>query len=194
MAEVAFLPLAEWLEREVQRRGRSPLIVAGSVVATEEPLALIAFGTLQGEHRNALLVLAPRKPERFDAAAQFIDESHRKFIRRSQLAIPSPSRNGQPQTSRMTDGSLVSVVQVVVDIAGGGHVIGAGLRYLVSVGELSSTTGQSGANGIAAVNWTVTPAEAAGQTALIFSACADNQDPSICDPQPLATLNPQTVP
>ena len=42
-------PLASWLETEVKRSGRSPVIVAGSVVATEEPLALIAFGTLQGE-------------------------------------------------------------------------------------------------------------------------------------------------
>lgn len=87
-------PLANWLETEVRRRGRSPIIVAGSVVATEEPLALIAFGTLQGEYRNAFLVLAPRKPERFEAAAAFIDESHRKFIRRSQLAIPTTGQSG----------------------------------------------------------------------------------------------------
>jgi 3-deoxy-D-manno-octulosonic-acid transferase len=87
-------PISHWLATEAQRHGRSPIIVAGSVVATEEPLALIAFGTLQGEHRKALLVLAPRKPECFDSAAQFIDDSHRKFIRRSQLPIPGPSQNG----------------------------------------------------------------------------------------------------
>jgi 3-deoxy-D-manno-octulosonic-acid transferase len=87
-------PISRWLAAEAQRAGRSPLIVAGSVVATEEPLALIAFGTLQGEHRKALLVLAPRKPECFDSAAQFIDDSHRKFIRRSQLPVPGPSQNG----------------------------------------------------------------------------------------------------
>ena len=80
-------PLSSWLEAEARRQGRSPIVVAGSVVATEEPLALIAFGVLQGEHPNALLVLAPRKPERFEAAAEFIHESRRKFIRRSQLAL-----------------------------------------------------------------------------------------------------------
>src|SRR5271170_5519735 len=89
-------PISNWLAIEARRSGRSPIIVAGSVVATEEPLALIAFGTLQGEHRKALLVLAPRKPECFDSAAQFIDDSHRKFIRRSQLPIPGPSQNGRP--------------------------------------------------------------------------------------------------
>src|SRR2546425_498975 len=30
-------PLSNWLEAEARRRGRSPIIVAGSVVATEEP-------------------------------------------------------------------------------------------------------------------------------------------------------------
>jgi 3-deoxy-D-manno-octulosonic-acid transferase len=84
--------LSEWLAEECKRRGRWPLIVAGSVVATEEPLALIAFGVLQGDFPKALLVLAPRKPERFAAAAEFIDESHRKFVRRSELTV-SGSRN-----------------------------------------------------------------------------------------------------
>jgi len=84
-------PLSNWLASEIKRSGRSPIIVAGSIVATEEPHALIAFGTLQGEYPKALLVLAPRKPECFDEAAEFIDESHRKFIRRSRLAIPGPA-------------------------------------------------------------------------------------------------------
>ena len=90
----ASTPISNWLATEAGRRGRSPIIVAGSVVATEEPHALIAFGTLQGEYPKSLLVLAPRKPECFESAAEFIDESHRKFIRRSQLPVPGPSQNG----------------------------------------------------------------------------------------------------
>ena len=46
-------------------KAKKPVIVAGSVVANEEPLALIAFGTLQGEYRKALLVLAPRSGRTF---------------------------------------------------------------------------------------------------------------------------------
>ena len=92
-------PLSSWLATELKRSGRSPIIVAGSVVATEEPHALIAFGTLQGEYPKALLVLAPRKPECFDSAAEFIGESHRKFIRRSQLPIPGPSQSQSVQPS-----------------------------------------------------------------------------------------------
>jgi 3-deoxy-D-manno-octulosonic-acid transferase len=92
-------PLSNWLATEIKRSGRSPVIVAGSIVATEEPHALIAFGTLQGEYPKALLVLAPRKPECFDEAAEFIDESHRKFIRRSRLPIPGPAQSRDAQTS-----------------------------------------------------------------------------------------------
>lgn len=115
-------PLSNWLEAEVKRSGRSPIIVAGSVVATEEPLALIAFGTLQGEYRNALLVLAPRKPEQFAAAAEFIEESHRKFIRRSELPIPSPGQaadggNGQAPNSFIPNDVTVILLDSIGELA-----------------------------------------------------------------------------
>jgi 3-deoxy-D-manno-octulosonic-acid transferase len=114
-------PLANWLEAELKRSGRSPVIVAGSVVAAEEPLALIAFGTLQGEYRNAFLVLAPRKPEQFAAAAEFIDESHRKFIRRSELPIPGPAHaaartNGSPGSAAIPDNVTVLLLDSIGEL------------------------------------------------------------------------------
>jgi 3-deoxy-D-manno-octulosonic-acid transferase len=115
-------PVSHWLEAEVSRTGRAPVIVAGSVVATEEPLALIAFGTLQGEYPNALLVLAPRKPERFDAAADFIHESRRTFLRRSQLPIQTSS-NGASASSGATTTVISKDVTVLL---------------LDSIGELAS--------------------------------------------------------
>jgi len=110
-------PLSNWLATEIRRSGRSPIIVAGSVVATEEPHALIAFGTLQGEYPKALLVLAPRKPECFDEAAEFINESHRKFIRRSRLPIPGP---GQSQDIQLFDNSIIpdDVTVLLIDSIG----------------------------------------------------------------------------
>jgi 3-deoxy-D-manno-octulosonic-acid transferase len=115
----AATPLSSWLEAEARRQGRSPIVVAGSVVATEEPLALIAFGVVQGEHPNALLVLAPRKPERFEAAAEFIHESRRKFMRRSQLALPGHAQ----ETATASNGSIPRDVTVIL---------------LDSIGELAS--------------------------------------------------------
>lgn len=130
-------PLANWLEAEAQRRGRSPIIVAGSVVATEEPLALIAFGVVQGEFPRALLVLAPRKPERFKDAAEFIHESRRKFIRRSQLSIPGPSQPSEPiaeavipdeVTVLLLDsiGELASLYRVADGVFVGGSLVPSG--------------------------------------------------------------------
>lgn len=113
-------PLSNWLAGEIKRSGRSPIIVAGSVVATEEPHALIAFGTLQGEYPKALLVLAPRKPEAFDAAAEFIDESHRKFIRRSQLPIPGPvakQSDGNPNVATIPDDVTVLLLDSIGELA-----------------------------------------------------------------------------
>jgi 3-deoxy-D-manno-octulosonic-acid transferase len=110
-------PLSAWLEAEARRQGRSPIIVAGSVVASEEPLALIAFGTLQGEYPNALLLLAPRKPEHFQQAADFIHESRRKFLRRSQLPVPKPATlDGQlaDAPSPNGEGAISSDVTVVL--------------------------------------------------------------------------------
>jgi 3-deoxy-D-manno-octulosonic-acid transferase len=111
-------PLADWLEKEVSAKGRRPLIVAGSVVANEEPLALIAFGVLQGEHRNSLLVLAPRKPERFKDAEQFIEDSHQKFVKRSQLAVASPSgAQTSGEFSQLPDGVAVLLLDSIGELA-----------------------------------------------------------------------------
>jgi 3-deoxy-D-manno-octulosonic-acid transferase len=127
--------LSVWVESEARRLGRSPIIVAGSVVANEEMLALIAFGTLQGEYPNALLVLAPRKPERFAAAAEFIHESRRKFVRRSQIAVEGPGRNAGTQTSIPADvtvvlldsiGELASLYRVADGAFVGGSLVPSG--------------------------------------------------------------------
>jgi 3-deoxy-D-manno-octulosonic-acid transferase len=130
-------PLAEWLEGELQRSGRRPLIVAGSVVATEEPLALIAFGVAQGEHRQALLVLAPRKQERFDAAAAFVTESQRKYVRRSSLHVPAPggqalggheTQLGDDVTVLLLDsiGELSSLYRLADGVFVGGSLVESG--------------------------------------------------------------------
>jgi 3-deoxy-D-manno-octulosonic-acid transferase len=124
MEAPAATAFSQWLEQEAQRRGRSPIIVAGSVVATEEPLALIAFGVVQGEFPRALLVLAPRKPEHFEAAAEFIHESRRKFVRRSQLPIGGQGSPVAPIGS--TNGAIPDDVTVIL---------------LDSIGELGSVYG-----------------------------------------------------
>lgn len=118
----------DWLDSEVRSRERRPIIVAGSVVANEEPLVLIAFGILQGEWRRALLVLAPRKPERFDAAADFISESQRKFVRRTN--IPGDQAGPIPDDVSVilldTVGELAALYRLADGVFVGGSLVPSG--------------------------------------------------------------------
>jgi 3-deoxy-D-manno-octulosonic-acid transferase len=151
-------PLAHWLEGEIARGGRRPLIVAGSVVSTEEPLALIAFGVVQGEFPDAFLVMAPRKPEFFQQAADFIHESRRKFVRRSELKIGGngievAAGAGQGRNARSSGAGDVVVDGVDLDRVTarsvgapqtyGGAVIPRDVTVLLldSIGELASLYG-----------------------------------------------------
>lgn len=60
-----------------------PVIVAGSTLEGEEPLLIKMFQQLQTRYAGALLVLAPRHPERFDGVAALLATSGMAFQRRS---------------------------------------------------------------------------------------------------------------
>jgi len=64
--------------------GGRPLLVAGSTMAGEEARVLEAFSRLGGGER-ALLVLAPRHPERWDAVAAEVTGAGFTLVRRSAL-------------------------------------------------------------------------------------------------------------
>jgi 3-deoxy-D-manno-octulosonic-acid transferase len=49
-----------------------PVVVAGSTLNGEEALMLVCFESIAKQYRNALLVLAPRHPERFDYVAKML--------------------------------------------------------------------------------------------------------------------------
>jgi 3-deoxy-D-manno-octulosonic-acid transferase len=80
-------PLGSWLQEQLREQERWPLIVAGSVVAEEEEAVLAAYDIVQRQWRHALLVLAPRKPDRFEAAARIVAEGGWQAVRRSRLDL-----------------------------------------------------------------------------------------------------------
>ncbi|HEY1865726.1 MAG TPA: 3-deoxy-D-manno-octulosonic acid transferase [Candidatus Acidoferrales bacterium] len=80
-------PLANWLTTEASRARRGPVLVAGSVIAGEEIAVLEALDVVEQKWPDALLVMAPRKPERFAAAAALIEQSGRRVVRRSELVL-----------------------------------------------------------------------------------------------------------
>ncbi len=78
------------LEATVRRlaAGR-PILLAGSTMAGEEEQILDAFEHI-GAGGRALLLLAPRHPERFDPVARLVSERGLGCVRRSQLGDDSP--------------------------------------------------------------------------------------------------------
>ena len=68
----------------------SPVIVCGSTTEGEEPLVLAAFEQVQREFPAAILILAPRHPERFEKVAEFIRDGGFKFVRRSDWTPTAP--------------------------------------------------------------------------------------------------------
>ena len=81
----------------VSRLRPSAVWIAASTVAPaaagdpdEDDAVIAAFRELAGSHPGLLLMLAPRKPERFDAAAQRLARAGVAFVRRSELPGASP--------------------------------------------------------------------------------------------------------
>jgi 3-deoxy-D-manno-octulosonic-acid transferase len=94
--------LSSSLESELEACNRRPVVVAGSVLADEEVAVLQGFAEIEREFPRALLILAPRKPEQFDNAAEIVAKSGRKLIRRSDLA-----RNGAGNAAFSEPGSVL---------------------------------------------------------------------------------------
>ena len=65
-----------------------PVLVAGSTHEDDEKVLFAAFRTLRDQHPGALLVLAPRHPERFQRAAQDAEAAGLSVSRRSVSRLP----------------------------------------------------------------------------------------------------------
>ncbi|HMW46945.1 MAG TPA: lipid IV(A) 3-deoxy-D-manno-octulosonic acid transferase, partial [Cellvibrionaceae bacterium] len=67
-----------------------PTFIAGSTHAGEDEIILAAFKQVISRIPNALLILVPRHPERFDAVAALIQAQGFTLARRSQDHLPKP--------------------------------------------------------------------------------------------------------
>ena len=77
-------PIVERLRQSLAAQGAGPVLVCGSTVEGEEPLLLKAFENLRVAHPRALMILAPRRPERFDQVAILLRQLDIRSFRRSQ--------------------------------------------------------------------------------------------------------------
>jgi 3-deoxy-D-manno-octulosonic-acid transferase len=72
----------------------SPVIVCGSTAEGEEEPLLAAFKAVQQQISGAVMVLAPRHPERFEKVAGLISTQGFPLQRRTQWRPPQPIRSG----------------------------------------------------------------------------------------------------
>ena len=120
-------PLVAELKSALANTGS--VFVCGSTVEGEEPILLRAFTLVRERYPNALMILAPRHPERFVPVAELIAASGIKFWRRSQWNASEALGPGMFLLD--TIGELASIYQLA-DIAfvGGSLVPGGGHNIL----------------------------------------------------------------
>jgi 3-deoxy-D-manno-octulosonic-acid transferase len=99
---------APFADRERLRAaaGGRPVLVAGSTGEGEEALILEAW---QGIDPRPFLVLAPRRPERFDAVAALVESRNLRLVRRSSAASQLPSPDSADAYLLDSIGELASV-------------------------------------------------------------------------------------
>ncbi len=112
--------------------GGRPVLVAGSTVAGEEERVLAAFAAAGGGEK-ALLVLAPRHPERWDEAARGLDAAGLATVRRSSLGeppdeLPDPgAAPGRPAVLLLDSlGELAGLYRIAAAAFVGGTLVQAG--------------------------------------------------------------------
>ncbi len=75
----------ELIRQKFLNRSGAALWVAGSTAEGEEDPILEAFRMVKAQIPEARLILAPRRPERFDSVASLLASRNFRFIRRTQL-------------------------------------------------------------------------------------------------------------
>src|SRR5262249_51625789 len=71
------------MRRALQQADAVPVVVCGSTVDDEERLVLRAFENVLASFPRAVMILAPRHPERFEQVAGLLENLSLRFWRRS---------------------------------------------------------------------------------------------------------------
>jgi 3-deoxy-D-manno-octulosonic-acid transferase len=75
--------IAGSLRAAFEQTGAAPVLVCGSTLEEEERLLLSAFRNILATHPRAVMILAPRHPERFTEVASLVDQLGFRAWRRS---------------------------------------------------------------------------------------------------------------
>jgi 3-deoxy-D-manno-octulosonic-acid transferase len=101
-----------------------PVVIAASTLKGEEEPVLDAFLRIRASWGNALLIIAPRKPERFDEVERLARRGGMRVARRTELPV-----DAEPRVDIVvldTIGELAQLYQVATVVFVGGSLVDAG--------------------------------------------------------------------
>ena len=101
-----------------------PVFIAASTVKGEEAPVLAAYGAVRRAHPTTLLIMAPRKPERFDEADALARAEGLRVVRRTELAVDAEPRADVVILD--TIGELAPLFQVATVVFVGGSLVDQG--------------------------------------------------------------------
>ena len=101
-----------------------PVVIAASTLRGEEEAVLEAFSRVRATIPSTLLIIAPRKPERFDEVERLARRGGWNVARRSELRVDDEPR--QDVVILDTIGELAQLFQVATAVFVGGSLVDAG--------------------------------------------------------------------
>ena len=101
-----------------------PVVIAASTHKGEEAPVLEAFQRIRATRSNALLIIAPRKPERFDEVERMARRAGWNVARRSELRVDAEPRDDVVVLDRI--GELAQLYQIGTVVFVGGSLVDAG--------------------------------------------------------------------
>jgi len=101
-----------------------PVVIAASTLKGEEEPVLEAFQRIRATWGNALLIVAPRKPERFGEVERLAQRSGWRVARRTELLVDSEPRVDVVVLDTM--GELAQLYQIATAVFVGGSLVDAG--------------------------------------------------------------------
>ena len=126
---------ARALKMALRRAQRGPVLVAASTMPGEEPLVLEAWELIRTRYRQALLILAPRHPARFDEVARYLAGTGCSFIRRTTMQVGEQELWPQLASAAIllldTIGELAGIFEVADLVFIGGSLVPTGGHNLL---------------------------------------------------------------
>jgi 3-deoxy-D-manno-octulosonic-acid transferase len=101
-----------------------PVVIAASTLKGEEEPVLDAFQRIRATMTNALLIIAPRKPQRFEDAERLARRAGWNVARRSELRVDAEPRHDVVILD--TIGELAQLYQVATAVFVGGSLVDSG--------------------------------------------------------------------